>query len=170
MVGFFRSILLSVALLLAGLSMATAQTSDPTAEDQARVLEAVEQFWQALSEEDYDAANARLTPSFAEVMPLEQAVATWSAYVAQGISFSQIAPRALTWYADPDGLPAGLYAAVDFRGRSEQVPVVCGYLILRLIDQGPAITRLEIGTIAADIYSQIDPERLPEMMSQLGCR
>jgi hypothetical protein len=171
MLKFYVTLLSAAAIGMVGMfSNAIAQTQEPTGDDQRRVLGATNLFLRALSVEDFSGAYRRLDPALAEILSTENAAQLWAGYVEQGIEFENVTPRALTWYADPQGLPEGLYAAVDIGGSSAAVPVVCGYIIFRVAETYPTITRIELSTIDAATFDQITDANRATALAQLGCR
>lgn len=53
-----------------------------------------------------------------------------------------------TWYENPPGVPAGVYAAFDYRSTYDQADLHCSYLILHQPPGGAfAVTRYEAGFI-----------------------
>ena len=59
----------------------------------------------------------------------------------------------MTWYGDPDAPPPGLSAALDYRGRFENFPVYCGYLVWRAEGDGYVLAREQVGVLPEDAYA-----------------
>jgi Protein of unknown function (DUF4019) len=77
----------------------------------------------------------------------------------------------VTWYVDPPGVQAGVYAAADFGGRSSGLAIHCGYVALKRQPAGSyRIARLEEGRITSDNAKGLTNERLLEMRATLQCR
>ncbi len=77
----------------------------------------------------------------------------------------------VTWYVDPPGVPAGVYAAADFEGTSSMLAVHCGYVALLRQSNGEfLVTRTEEGRLRASDAKTMSAEQLQQTRVALQCR
>jgi hypothetical protein len=80
--------------------------------------------------------------------------------------------RKVTWYKDPPNaqLP-GVYAAVDFIGRFENVDTHCGYVVWHQRDDGAfRIMREEQNFIDKKTQAGLDERTLAELKARFRCQ
>jgi hypothetical protein len=104
-------------------------TFKPSPLDEEGAIDRFATYMLALERRDFAAAYAMLRLSFQASNPrlewemnLRKRATLW----ADG----QIRPLRLSWYLDPAGQPAGLYAAFDFRGDRKDGTMDCGYVVV----------------------------------------
>ncbi len=168
-----KNVLLALGLVFQALflsEMAGAQTAQPTDEDTATVAQLTRTFLTALAEADHDVAYALVGEGLRGLQSEQEMRATWDAHTAQNVPFDTINLVEVTWYVDPQGLPQGAYAAVDFRGGSERVPVLCGFIVWFNDMPSPSISRIELNYIDADTFALMDDATRSEILPQFGCR
>jgi hypothetical protein len=77
----------------------------------------------------------------------------------------------ITWYIDPPGVEAGVYAAADFDGRSSRMAIHCGYVAMKRQASGTyLVVRIEEGYLAAQDATRFTIEKLAEARTSLQCR
>lgn len=145
-------------------------TSDfhATEEDEARAMGRIVDFTKALAARDFAAAYAMLrlsmqasTPRLGWEMNLRKRDGLW----ADGT----IRILRLTWYPDPAGQPAGLYAAFDFRGDRPDGTMDCGYLVVHQARPGSAysIVRTDTSEVPAAMMEEGVPKA--DVLHKLPC-
>lgn len=77
----------------------------------------------------------------------------------------------VSWYVDPPGVAAGVYAAADFEGASQKLAIHCGFVALKLQPSGSfLVVRIEEGYLAKEQARTLSALRLTEMRTALQCR
>ena len=81
----------------------------------------------------------------------------------------QIRPLRLSWYLDPAGQPAGLYAAFDFRGDRKDGTMDCGYVVVHRAqpDAGWTVVRTDTSEVPPDLIEDGVPKA--DVLRQLPC-
>ncbi|HEV7314777.1 hypothetical protein [Sphingopyxis sp.] len=178
--------MLTVAVLLFGTSAATAAppalapeverevvapdgvTFKPSALDEEGAIDRFAEYTLALERRDFAAAYAMLRLSFQAANPrlewemnLRKRTTLW----ADG----QIRPLRLSWYLDPAGQPAGLYAAFDFRGDRKDGTMDCGYVVVHRVTpaDGWTVVRTDTSEVPADLIEDAVPKA--DVLRQLPC-
>lgn len=178
--------MLTVAVLLFGTSAATAAppalapeverevvapdgvTFKPSALDEEGAIDRFAEYTLALERRDFAAAYAMLRLSFQAANPrlewemnLRKRTTLW----ADG----QIRPLRLSWYLDPAGQPAGLYAAFDFRGDRKDGTMDCGYVVVHRATpaDGWTVVRTDTSEVPADLIEDGVPKA--DVLRQLPC-
>lgn len=178
--------MLAAAALLFGTSAATAAppalapevereviapegvTFKPSAFDEEGAIDRFAEYTIALERRDFAAAYAMLRLSFQAANPrlewemnLRKRTTLW----ADG----QIRPLRLSWYLDPAGQPAGLYAAFDFRGDRKDGTMDCGYVVVHRASpaDGWTVVRTDTSEVPADLIEDGVPKA--DVLRQLPC-
>jgi len=178
--------MLAAAVLLFGASAATAAppalapevereviapegvTFKPSAFDEEGAIDRFAEYTLALERRDFAAAYAMLRLSFQAANPrlewemnLRKRTTLW----ADG----QIRPLRLSWYLDPAGQPAGLYAAFDFRGDRKDGTMDCGYVVVHRASpaDGWTVVRTDTSEVPADLIEDGVPKA--DVLRQLPC-
>ncbi len=75
----------------------------------------------------------------------------------------------LSWYLDPAGQPAGLYAAFDFRGDRPDKAMDCGYVVVHRATpvDGWTVVRTDTSEVPADLIEDGVPKA--DVLRQLPC-
>ncbi|MBF9043233.1 hypothetical protein HKCCE4037_07845 [Rhodobacterales bacterium HKCCE4037] len=140
-----------------------------SAGDQERAVAATNAYFEARAQADFETAYGFVSPDLAGFLPRPMAESQWGEQHAAGVDFRSLQITGGAWYQDPEGLPPGLYAAVEFAGESEQVPVTCGFLVWHMASDQPQLNRIELNLIDRATYDQIPAAQLPDLIAQLGC-
>lgn len=125
-------------------------------------------YTMALAKRDYASGYAMLRLSFQAANPrlewemnLRKRAVLWADGTLRVLRVS--------WYADPAGQPAGLYAAFDFRGDRADRTMDCGYVVVHRTAPGAEWTVVRTDT------SEVPPELIedgvpkPDVLRQLPC-
>ncbi|WP_411341521.1 hypothetical protein V6U71_06725 [Sphingopyxis sp. J-6] len=140
----------------------------PTAIDEEGAIDRFAAYTMALAKRDYEAAYAMLRLSFQASNPrlewemnLRKRPALW----ADG----QIRLLRVSWYPDPAGQPAGLYAAFDFRGDRKDGTMDCGYVVVHRSAPGSDFT--VVRTDASEVPPDLIEDGVPkaDVLRQLPC-
>lgn len=143
-------------------------TFAPTAIDEDGAMDRFAAYTMALAKRDYDAAYAMLRLSFQASNPrlewemnLRKRPALW----ADG----QIRLLRVSWYPDPAGQPAGLYAAFDFRSDRKDGTMDCGYVVVHRSAPGSDFT--VVRTDASEVPPDLIEDGVPkaDVLRQLPC-
>lgn len=140
----------------------------PTAIDEEGAVNRFAEYTLALEKRDYAAAYAMFRLSFQASNPrlewemnLRKRATLW----ADG----QIRPLRLSWYLDPAGQPAGLYAAFDFRGDRKDGTMDCGYVVVHRAQ--PAAGWTVVRTDTSEVPPELMEDGVPkaDVLRQLPC-
>ena len=136
--------------------------------DERAAMERFAAYTMALAKRDYASAYAMLRLSFQAANPrlewemnLRKRAVLWADGTLRVLR--------LSWYADPAGQPAGLYAAFDFRGDRADGTMDCGYVVVHRAAPDAAWTVVRTDT------SEVPPELIEEgvpkadVLTQLPC-
>lgn len=76
----------------------------------------------------------------------------------------------LTWYVDPPNGPPGIFAALDYAGKSSKQAFLCGYVMLiRGSDDQWSVMRVESGSIPVEIARKSPPHELAQLKRTIRC-
>ena len=124
---------------------------------------------------DYLAGNGaaswrRLTAT----MRAQQPEPAWTAQAKRQAAAVGADPRVtiakLTWYVDPPGVPAGVYAAADYVGSSDASAALCGFVALnRDASGGWSVSRIEFGALPRAAARSMDAATLARLRRELRC-
>ena len=140
----------------------------PSPSDEEGAIDRFAEYTLALEKRDFAAAYAMLRLSFQAANPrlewemnLRKRATLW----ADG----QIRPLRLSWYLEPAGQPAGLYAAFDFRGERKDGTMDCGYVVVHRATpaDGWTVVRTDTSEVPADLIEDGVPKA--DVLRQLPC-
>lgn len=140
----------------------------PSAADEEAAAGRFTAYTMALAKRDFAAAYAMLRLSFQASNPRlewEMNQRKRPALWADGT----IRVLRLSWYLDPAGQPAGLYAAFDFRGDRPDGTMDCGYVAVHRAKPGDAFTvvRVDTSEVPRDLLEDGVPKA--DVLRQLPC-
>lgn len=140
----------------------------PSPYDEEGAIDRFAEYTLALEKRDFAAAYAMLRLSFQASNPrlewemnLRKRAVLW----ADG----KIRPLRLSWYLDPAGQPAGLYAAFDFRGDRKDGTMDCGYVVVHRAapDAGWTVVRTDTSEVPPELIEDGVPKA--DVLHQLPC-
>jgi hypothetical protein len=140
----------------------------PAPVDEEGAIDRLAAYTMALAKRDYESAYAMLRLSFQAANPrlewemnLRKRTMLW----ADGT----IRILRLSWYLDPAGQPAGLYAAFDFRGDRPDKTMDCGYVVVhRATPAGDwTVVRTDTSEVPGDLIEDGVPKA--DVLRQLPC-
>ena len=138
-------------------------------QDQEAVIAATNTYFASRAAGDFETAYDFVSEALSAQLPRSLAEERWAEEREQGVDFLAMQITNGTWYTNPEGLPPGIYAAVDFAGQSEALPITCGYLVWHLAEDGPQLNRAEINLVAAEDFAQIPSDQRQSIAAQMGC-
>lgn len=137
-----------------------------------RLTAAHRSYFNSREKGDYEAAYAQFTEGQKNSISFEKFSTLWAGARKKFGRLTQVKNTKVTWYriqeATPDA-PAGLYAAVDFRGSFERLPVYCGYIVWS-IDGGYKIKREEMTFMQDSPNRPMSQAEKDEAFKALSCR
>lgn len=78
--------------------------------------------------------------------------------------------RKITWYKDTPQAGPGLYVAVDYSSRFENLALHCGYVVWQEQPDGSFLqVREEVNVIDNDMMAKLKPEQLESIRAQFRC-
>lgn len=140
----------------------------PSPYDEEGAIDRFAEYTLALEKRDFAAAYAMFRLSFQASNPrlewemnLRKRAVLW----ADG----KIRPLRLSWYLDPAGQPAGLYAAFDFRGDRKDGTMDCGYVVVHRAapDAGWTVVRTDTSEVPPELIEDGVPKA--DVLHQLPC-
>ena len=140
----------------------------PSPGDEEGAFDRFAQYTLALERRDFAAAYAMLRLSFQASNPRLE----WEMNQRKRETLwadGQIRPLRLSWYLDPAGQPAGLYAAFDFRGDRKDGTMDCGYVVVHRAqpDAGWTVVRTDTSEVPPDLIEEGVPKA--DVLHQLPC-
>ena len=140
----------------------------PAPVDEEGAIDRLAAYTMALAKRDFESAYAMLRLSFQASNPRlewEMNQRKRSTLWADGT----IRILRLSWYLDPAGQPAGLYAAFDFRGDRKDGTMDCGYVVVHRAapDTGWTVVRTDTSEVPADLIEDGVPKA--DVLRQLPC-
>ncbi len=140
----------------------------PSPSDEEGAVDRFAQYTLALEKRDFAAAYAMLRLSFQASNPRLE----WEMNQRKRETLwadGQIRPLRLSWYLDPAGQPAGLYAAFDFRGDRKDGTMDCGYVVVHRAqpDAGWTVVRTDTSEVPPDLIEDGVPKA--DVLRQLPC-
>ncbi|MBO9697911.1 MAG: hypothetical protein J7499_17085 [Sphingopyxis sp.] len=140
----------------------------PSPADEEGAIDRFAEYAHALEKRDFAAAYAMLRLSFQASNPRlewEMNLRKRSTLWADG----QIRPLRLSWYLDPAGQPAGIYAAFDFRGDRKDGTMDCGYVVVHRATpvDGWTVVRTDTSEVPRDLIEDGVPKA--DVLRQLPC-
>jgi len=140
----------------------------PSPADEEGAIDRFAEYALALERRDFAAAYVMFRLSFQATNPrlewemnLRKRATLW----ADG----KIRPLRLSWYPDPAGQPAGLYAAFDFRGDRKDGTMDCGYVVVHRAEPGAGwtVVRTDTSEVPSDLIEDGVPKA--DVLRQLPC-
>lgn len=140
----------------------------PSPSDEEGAIDRFAAYIFALEKRDYAAAYAMLRLSFQASNPRLE----WEMNLRKRATLwvdGQIRPLRLSWYLDPAGQPAGLYAAFDFRGDRKDGTMDCGYVVVHRAGPGAGwtVVRTDTSEVPPDLIEDGVPKA--DVLRQLPC-
>ncbi len=138
------------------------------AADERAAMERFAAYTMALAKRDYVSAYAMLRLSFQAANPrlewemnLRKRAVLWADGTLRVLR--------LSWYLDPAGQPAGLYAAFDFRGDRADGTMDCGYVVVHRA--APDAVWTVVRTDTSEVPPELIEEGVPkaDVLTQLPC-
>ncbi|WP_338425094.1 hypothetical protein [Sphingopyxis kveilinensis] len=136
--------------------------------DERAAMERFAAYTMALAKRDYASAYAMLRLSFQAANPrlewemnLRKRAVLWADGTLRVLR--------LSWYADPAGQPAGLYAAFDFRGDRADGTMDCGYVVVHRTapDAAWSVVRTDTSEVPPELIEEGVPKA--DVLTQLPC-
>jgi hypothetical protein len=147
------------------------QMVEPTPDDEAELRQLTHRYLTARDARDYATAFAILAPGLQAQTTFEE----WG-FDRDGASFhaGALVSRRITlirWYRNPEGAPAGVYAAVDLSSAYTRQSIHCSTLMYRREGDGSfRIIRETDNFVETEIARQMSPEQVASVKAQYNCR
>jgi len=143
-------------------------TFKPSPSDEEGAIDRFAEYVLALEKRDFAAAYAMLRLSYQASNPRLE----WEMNQRKRETLwadGQIRPLRLSWYLDPAGQPAGLYAAFDFRGDRKDGTMDCGYVVVHRATpaDGWTVVRTDTSEVPAELIEEGVPKS--DVLRQLPC-
>lgn len=151
----------------------TASSLNSNNSQNKEIVELFNNYYAVRDKGDYEKAYKYLTVSTKKLISLDRwiEIAKKSESLLGKLKYRKI--RKITWYNNPEGsrLP-GIFAAVDFVGKTENANVYCGYLIWKKTKNGSfALQREEVNHISKRIERSLRKQgKLKEFKNKIGCK
>lgn len=143
-------------------------TFAPAPIDEEGAIDRLATYTMALARRDFEGAYAMLRLSFQASNPrLEWEMNQRKRQMLWADGTIRI--LRLSWYLDPAGQPAGLYAAFDFRGDRADKTMDCGYVVVHRATpvDGWTVVRTDTSEVPADLIEDGVPKA--DVLRQLPC-
>ena len=140
----------------------------PAPIDEEGAIDRLATYTMALARRDFESAYAMLRLSFQASNPrLEWEMNQRKRQMLWADGTIRI--LRLSWYLDPAGQPAGLYAAFDFRGDRPDKTMDCGYVVVHRATpvDGWTVVRTDTSEVPADLIEDGVPKA--DVLRQLPC-
>lgn len=143
-------------------------TFAPTPADEEGAIDRLAAYTMALAKRDYASAYAMLRLSFQASNPRLE----WEMNQRKRAGLwadGTIRILRLSWYLDPAGQPAGLYAAFDFRGDRPDKTMDCGYVVVHRATPvaGWTVVRTDTSEVPANLIEDGVPKA--DVLRELPC-
>lgn len=143
-------------------------TFQPTPTDEEGAIDRLAAYTMALAKRDYESAYAMLRLSFQASNPRLE----WEMNQRKRPGLwadGTIRILRLSWYLDPAGQPAGLYAAFDFRGDRPDRTMDCGYVVVHRATPvaGWTVVRTDTSEVPANLIEDGVPKA--DVLRELPC-
>jgi hypothetical protein len=140
----------------------------PTPVDEEGAIDRLAAYTMALAKRDYESAYAMLRLSFQASNPRLE----WEMNQRKRAGLwadGTIRILRLSWYLDPAGQPAGLYAAFDFRGDRPDKTMDCGYVVVHRATPvaGWTVVRTDTSEVPANLIEDGVPKA--DVLRELPC-
>lgn len=149
-------------------STVVAQEGIPS-EVHSHVLEVHNQYFQLCENGAYEAAYKLLTERQKANVSQTSFSNHWTTIRESFGRLTYLNNRKVTWYRNLDGLPEGLYVAIDFRASFENLPIYCGYIVWS-VDEGYKIQREDMRFMEDKTGDTMSDEDKEEAYQNLSCR
>jgi Protein of unknown function (DUF4019) len=139
--------------------------------EQRKAIEAITQNYFALRD------GGKMEQAYALVSPRQKQYLSYSTFSRLAEEFNSKAGaaqgrtlRKITWYRDTPQAGPGLYVAVDFSSKFENLALHCGYVVWQEQPDGSFLqVREEVNVIDNATMARLGPERLAQVRTQFGC-
>ena len=143
-------------------------TFKPGPVDEEGAIDRLAAYTMALAKRDYESAYAMLRLSFQASNPRLE----WEMNQRKRAGLwadGTIRILRLSWYLDPAGQPAGLYAAFDFRGDRPDKTMDCGYVVVHRATPvaGWTVVRTDTSEVPANLIEDGVPKA--DVLRELPC-
>ena len=143
-------------------------TFKPAPTDEEGAIDRFAAYTMALAKRDYASAYAMLRLSFQASNPRLE----WEMNQRKRAGLwadGTIHIFRLSWYLDPAGQPAGLYAAFDFRGDRTDKTMDCGYVVVHRAtsEAGWTVVRTDTSEVPANLIEDGVPKA--DVLRELPC-
>lgn len=143
-------------------------TFTPAPTDEEGAIDRLAAYTMALAKRDYASAYAMLRLSFQASNPRLE----WEMNQRKRAGLwadGTIRILRLSWYLDPAGQPAGLYAAFDFRGDRPDKTMDCGYVVVHRATPvaGWTVVRTDTSEVPANLIEDGVPKA--DVLRELPC-
>lgn len=143
-------------------------TFKPAPTDEEGAIDRLAAYTMALAKRDYASAYAMLRLSFQASNPRLE----WEMNQRKRAGLwadGTIRILRLSWYLDPAGQPAGLYAAFDFRGDRRDKTMDCGYVVVHRATpaDGWTVVRTDTSEVPANLIEDGVPKA--DVLRELPC-
>ena len=143
-------------------------TFKPAPADEQGAIDRLAAYTMALAKRDYASAYAMLRLSFQASNPRLE----WEMNQRKRAGLwadGTIRILRLSWYLDPAGQPAGLYAAFDFRGDRPDKTMDCGYVVVHRATPvaGWTVVRTDTSEVPANLIEDGVPKA--DVLRELPC-
>jgi hypothetical protein len=143
-------------------------TFQPAPVDEEGAIDRFAGYTMALAKRDYESAYAMLRLSFQASNPRLE----WEMNQRKRAGLwadGTIRILRLSWYLDPAGQPAGLYAAFDFRGDRPDKTMDCGYVVVHRATPaaGWTVVRTDTSEVPANLIEDGVPKA--DVLRELPC-
>lgn len=140
----------------------------PAPTDEEGAIDRLAAYTMALARRDYASAYAMLRLSFQASNPRLE----WEMNQRKRAGLwadGTIRILRLSWYLDPAGQPAGLYAAFDFRGDRPDKTMDCGYVVVHRATPvaGWTVVRTDTSEVPANLIEDGVPKA--DVLRELPC-
>jgi uncharacterized protein DUF4019 len=143
----------------------------PTTADQATVEAQTYAYLNSKDEGDFARAYAMCSDSMKGVVKFD----SWkSAFQSFGSTAGRVLSRRvvkITWYKDPPSAPMpGVYAAADYAGRYENIPIHCGYVVWYRGPNGEyRVIREEANFLDRATIAKMSADEVKATAARFGC-
>jgi len=145
----------------------------PSPQQMQQVRLATEKYLSALDEERYMAAYDLLTRRNRTILPFDKFSSLQHDFYRQSGRLIRREILRLTWTKYPETFPtSGVYAAVDFAGRFENIDRQCGYIVLyqESVSQPFQVMRFENNFLTNDMAAEMERQKSRSELDQLWAK
>lgn len=160
----------ALGLTLAAALVCGGAQAQQTLDDDARVSQRTFDFFALRAAGETEQAFDALSDSLVATAGRDRILEIWSYEDDVDVAFDTIEVTLVTWYVNPEGVPAGTYGAVDFRGGSDATPLICGFVIWYEDATPPVIIRQELNYVEQAMWTDMSDEQRMSIAAQFGCQ